>query len=312
MPLKMCSHSQAKLIRLCERRWFMHYGMKARINSRDRLLREIAFLKKLKPSFMWRGELVHDTIARVLKSRGRFSESQAMQWLENIARQQWSESERRALSFDPKTSFKPEGPILTEHYYPKLDQGLDLDSILELSKNQLSNFFSWENEQCLFDQLKRADEVWIEPPVFLPNSPGFMVDNIRFVTKVDLAFQSGDTFRIYDWKTSTEPAGEFPLTSEHRQASFYALWPHLEKQHPLGNVDIEVVYIGGERPRAHNVSLLPDRVEELLADAELIVRSSAEFLTGDSNFELEDFDWASSVYVCKWCPFQQICQKELS
>ena len=94
MPLKMCSHSQVNMIRQCERRWYMHYGMKARINSRDLLLREIAFLKKLKSSFMWRGELVHSIVGTVLRRsrQGVVPLEQALQSLNDAGKSYWEDS----------------------------------------------------------------------------------------------------------------------------------------------------------------------------------------------------------------------------
>jgi hypothetical protein len=137
-----------------------------------------------------------------------------------------------------------------------------------------------------------------------------MVDEVKFITKVDLALESR-SFRIFDWKTSVKPKGDFFLSNERRQTSFYALWPHLELTHPLENIDIGVVYLGGSKPKAFNFKISPDDVEDLLADAELLIRSSGEFLDLNNNFALEDFDWAVSSNTCRWCPFQQICQREL-
>ncbi|MFX0200269.1 MAG: PD-(D/E)XK nuclease family protein [Candidatus Hodarchaeota archaeon] len=116
---------------------------------------------------------------------------------------------------------------------------------------------------------------------------------------------------IFDWKTSDEPKGDFPLSHEHRQASFYALWPHLEMGHPIEGIEIAVVYVGGEKPNAYSLTVLPEDIEGLLADAELLVSACMEYLDAEKRFGLGDFDWATSARACFWCPFQQICQREL-
>ena len=292
----------------------MSYGLGAKINSRYSLLREIAFLKKLKPSFMWRGELVHGIMADVLKraSRSKITKIEtAKDLLKKRAGDQWDDSKRRALRADPRTSLRPEGPILMEHYYRDLDNGLDLNEVVESAQQQLRNLYSWIDQQGLFEQVVKARKVWIEPALYLSDSPGFMVDDVRFVAKVDMALLTSENFKIFDWKTSNEPKGEFQLSHEHRQASFYAIWPHLEMGHPVEGIEIAVVYVGGTEPNAHNFKVLPHHIDDLLADAELLVRASREYLNVENRFGLEDFDWATSARACYWCPFQQICQREL-
>jgi len=301
-------------MRICERRWFLSYGLGAKINSRDRFLREIAFLKKVKPSFMWRGDLVHGVIADVLQQarRGKtIPVDRASVLLEQRAKNQWLESMRRASSGDPRTSLQPEGPILMEHYYEALNNGLQLDEIISPARQQMMTLYKWIEHHGLLDEMRKTRDVWIEPSLFMPNSPGFSVNDVRFITKVDLALISSGFFRIYDWKTSLEPRGEFHLSHEHRQASYYALWPYFEMNFPVENIEIKVVYAGGDNPKAHEARLVHQDIEDLIADAELIIEATREFLDVDKGFILEDFDWATSGKACQWCPFQQICQREL-
>jgi hypothetical protein len=315
MTMKTWSHSQTGIMRKCERRWFMSYGLGAKTRSKDQLLKEIAFLKKLKPSFMWRGDLVHSVIADILKMTQKGNKvaiETAHQILAKRAIDQWDDSKRRSLNSDPKSSLEPEGPILMEHYYKSLDTGVDLNEIKESAHQQLSSLHSWIERNGLFKQIKDARRTWIDPPAYFPNSPGFMVDDVRFITKVDLALLQDESFDIFDWKTGIEPKGEFHLTYEHRQVCFYALWPHLEMSQPIENIKIGVVYVGGLGPQMHKITLLPHNVDDLLADAELLVTASKEFLDPQNGFSLEDFDWATSAKTCLWCPFQQICQRELS
>jgi len=291
----------------------MHYAMRPRINSKDRFLREIAFLKKLKPSYMWRGELVHAIIAEVL-SKSRFRKitlAQASKALDSSGKRYWDDSLERAESKNPKSKLGSDAPIIMEHYYKDLDDKLDILDILDLARHQLTNFFQWAEEKSLFELLDRSSRNWIDPPVYIPSSPGFMVDDVKFITKVDLALESSN-FSIFDWKTSKNPKGAFHKSSEYRQTSFYALWPHLEMSHELENIDIRIIYIGGSKPNEYSFTISPHDVDALLADAELLVRASAELLKPDNDFTLEDFDWATSARYCQWCPFQQICQRELS
>jgi hypothetical protein len=313
--MKTLSHSQTRTMRICERRWFLSYGLGAKITSKDPFLKQIAFLKKLKPSFMWRGDLVHNTIADVLRAAEAcrvMGLDNAISLLEKTAYEQWEDSERRARTSNPRSSLPQEGPILFEHYYPNLNNGCNVEDIIKPAKAQFVALYNWIESNGLFEAIASTNRVWIDPSVFFPNSPGFKISDVRFITKVDLALQFNNRFSIYDWKTSAPPRGDFKSTAEHGQVSFYALWPHLEMNLPIENVQVTVVYVGGGKPKAHEARLSPHDVERLIADAELNVDAMRGFLEADSGFILEDFDWATSGKSCYWCPFQELCQKELA
>jgi len=312
--MKTWSHSQTRMLRICERRWFLSYGLSPRINSSDPFLREIAFLKKLKTSFMWRGDVVHGVIAEVLRgarqSHAPDIES-AVLLLKQRALDQWKDSQRRAQSLDPRSSLNPEGPILFEHYYSHLSNGLNVSELISPAERQLRSLYLWIEREGLFEKTAKANKAWIDPSVYFPNSPGFRVGGVRFITKVDLGLLFSDRFSIYDWKTSDAPQGDFASTHEHGQVSYYALWPHLEMNFPIENVEIKVVYVGGDEPKARNATLDRQDVEGLIADVELIVDAVSDFFGADSGFTLEDFDWATSGKSCVWCPFQKVCRREL-
>ena len=80
----------------------------------------------------------------------------------------------------------------------------------------------------------------------------------------------------------------------------------------MENIRTMVVYVGGTEPKAYEVRLLHEDIEELIAEAELMIDAVRDFVGTKSGFVLDDFDWATSGKICQWCSFQQICQRELT
>jgi hypothetical protein len=286
MPRKQWSFSQSYEIRRCERRWFLSKGHRATIRSRDPFLREIAFLKKLRPAFMWRGEIIHDAIAAGLHSLHRRSSRQfdaayaidtAIRW----ADAQWADSERRASAKDPRPSVKPEGPILFEHFFRPLQGTTDLATVKQDIVAALRAFGAWAGSSGVIDQVKAAQRVWIEP---LP-PPAFPIDDVQFLTKVDLAVQLRDRFLIYDWKTGKIPDD--------------AIAAHL-------------VFLGDALgAQVAEVRITLDQVPAVLWDLHLCVEAGRDVLEEKELYCLEDFDFASSAYTCQWCEFQELCRELL-
>ena len=205
MATKQWSFSQSDEIRRCERKWYLAHGRRAATNSRDPLLREIAFLKKLRPSWMWRGSLIHDLIATALmaaRSGRSINQEQLLLYARRAATQQWEDSRRRAAELDPKSRTSPEGPILFEHYFPHALDSVKLDDVISEVTASLGRFLLWARDQQLLARLNGGARVWIDPK----QPPSISVHGVNFLTKIDLAIQEGAFFDIVDWKTDKHPA----------------------------------------------------------------------------------------------------------
>jgi len=310
MARKQWSHSQTQIFRSCERKWFFQYALGARINSKDSLKREIALLKKIRPSWFWRGDLVHGTIKATL-DRIRYGNpplplKSALALLTERATTQWEDSLRRTRDLDPRSQCDPEGPILIEHFYSGQFPFTSLKSILSDTSQNLTCFYEWASAQNLFQRVSQAAEKWIDPP----NSPGFSLGDINFVTKIDLALKTENAFEIFDWKTGKVPDGNFNLRPEYKQVSLYALWPLVTLGVPTEQVSLNVVFLGDPRgAKAVSVEVAYERVPELLQEAELVVSAGRDVLDTREEYRLEDFDFASSAKTCVTCPFQAICRE---
>jgi hypothetical protein len=96
MPLTW-SISRENTLEACERRYFFEYVARARTNSRDGRLREIAVLKKVKTVSMWQGEVLHQLVAEYLR-RGLSSRPDASRMIATAVEQMqrdWASSEKK-------------------------------------------------------------------------------------------------------------------------------------------------------------------------------------------------------------------------
>jgi hypothetical protein len=282
MPLTW-SISRENTLEACERRYFFEYVARARTNSRDGRLREIAVLKKVKTVSMWQGEVLHQLVAEYLR-RGLSSRPDASRMIATAVEQMqrdWASSEKkryreplrgrrdgtsqdvledlgplwsaaaRGIESMPGAAGEVEdvaGTLaLFEHEYD-IASGADLLSRATANVELwFGRFLVWLTNERLVDQLRAARRYWIEPDVFGPRAPGFTSSAAQVITKVDLAIQRRDGgFVIYDWKTGIPRASARGVVDDDAeyQVTAYQLWPHLMLQVPMDAIEAGVVYLG--------------------------------------------------------------------
>jgi hypothetical protein len=236
------------------------------------------------------------------------NQEEALELARKRAEGQWQDSLRRTDENDPKSRTNPEGPILFEHYFKHLRGTIELNTICEDILNNILSFFSWFDGNELNQRLKTASNNWIEH-----KSIGFLIGDIKFLTKIDLAAQFTDEFIIVDWKTGKLPQGDFKYRPERKQISTYALWPYLEMEIPIEQISLYVVYLGNpDRADALKVEIKQEEVPEILDEAALCIEAGGDVLESKEIYKLEDFDYATSLITCEMCPFQEICWESLS
>jgi hypothetical protein len=312
------SHSRDQLLRSCERKYFFQYASNASLNSPDPWLRGVALLKKLKNIPMWQGDCVHEAIAEYL---ARLQQGNELQF-EQIARslkqrmlRDWQFSESRRFREEP-TAVGRFGSALFEHEYDEVPPETQVKELVGEACGLLSSFLKWSREHAEFlTDFKNAKRRWIEPPPWGAGAPGYMVDDVQVITKVDLALQLQDgRFKIYDWKTGAPPKDEKGGISHATQVSVYMLWPHLTLNFPLEMVSSALVYLGGEEPREIKFHL----DEEIAVETKQVIADSVEQAqrwenyVKDGRLGLGQLDFAGSVNECKKCNYKRICRATLT
>ena len=245
------SVSRDQQLQSCERKYFFQYVAEAKINSPDPWLRGIALLKKHKNIPMWQGECVHLVIAEYL-NQVRQRHSPALESLVQSLRQrmqrEWQFSEKRRFREEPAAVGKT-GVALFEHEYDEMPPETSVEALIEKAAKITGTFYAWaEGESGLAEKVRTADRIWIEPPAWGVEAPGFMTNNVQVITKVDLALHHrGVSFTVYDWKTGKPPRETTEPSQNELQVSVYMLWANLGLKLPLDGVTSRLVYLGGDQ-----------------------------------------------------------------
>lgn len=315
-PTWSCHRDQQ--LQSCERKYYFQYLADARLNSPDPWQRGIALLKKLKNVPMWQGECVHAAIADyVNQTRKRNSPTfdSITRSLREQMQRDWQFSEKRRFREEPVAIGKF-GVALFEHEYDEIPPETQMETLIEKAVRMLACFFTWaESESGLVERIKTADRIWIEPPAWGVDAPGFMVGDVQVITKVDLALHRREgEFTIYDWKTGKPPGRVTEPSQNEVQVSVYMLWANLGLKLPLEGVSSRLVYLGGDQPAELRFDLDEERA---VATYRLIEDSVNLAQRWDSHFqnhrlELSDLDYAGSVEECRRCNFKRVCRANLS
>lgn len=312
------SVSRDQQLQTCERKYYFQYLAGARVNSFDPMQKRLGMLKKLKNIRMWEGECLHWAIARYLgaiRDQHRLSVEQVLAELRQKMEREWQFSEQKRFRTEPMQIDKG-GLGLVEHEYDSVPTGVTTNIVYEDAATAFRKFVTWaEGQSGLFAKIQSADNLWIEPPVFGPEAPGFTLDGVQIIAKVDLAIEkNGAFFEIYDWKTGDAPVQNGSYISQNElQVCVYQLWPHLSMHLPLGLVSSHLIYLGGDTPEVRTHRLDEQSVPLVI----LMVRNSVA-LAGrwEKNFEsgqlrLEDLDYAGWSGFCRECAFKGVCRESL-
>jgi CRISPR/Cas system-associated exonuclease Cas4 (RecB family) len=312
------SVSRDQILQTCERKYYFQYLAGARVNATDPMQRRLGMLKKLKNIRMWEGECVHWAIARFLgaiRDQHGLTSDQVLLELKGKMAREWQFSEQKR--FRTQSALIDKGGLaLVEHEYDSMPDGVNAGTVFEDAARGIRTFVDWaEGAASICAKVRSADNVWIEPPVFGAEAPGFNLDGVQILAKVDLAIEkSGAFFEIYDWKTGEAPSqNKSSISQNELQVCVYQLWPHLSMQLPLELVSSQLVYLGGQIPEVRTHRLDEKSVPLVL----LMVRNSVG-LAGrwEKNFEsgllrLEDLDYAGWSGSCRECAFKGVCRESL-
>jgi len=291
----------------------------ARVNSRDPLLREIAFLKKLKAIPAWKGTVFHSLVSeyfRNIVNNRNIDLADLLEMCKRRINKQWEFSKRNLGRTNIKLINNGIGVALIEHEHGENLPEDILEQVIGDIEGWVRKFKVWENNVGLCKELQKASETWIEPNIFGKEAPGLDIDGIRVITKVDLAFHTNEgEFNIYDWKTGKRYTGQASLLNQADfQAGVYQLWPHTKLGKNLDSVKTHFVYLGEENAPEHRTFTIDENFREhiiSLIRKSILRMQHIQGLYNKAKLNLGDLDFARYEKACIYCPFKRICQKEL-
>jgi hypothetical protein len=312
------SASRDQQLHTCERKYYFQYLAGARVNSTDPMQKRLGILKKLKSIRMWEGDCLHWAISRFLgaiRDQRSVTVDQVLAELQRKMESEWLFSQQKRFRTQPMLIEKG-GVGLVEHEYDSVPEGVTASGVFQSATTAFRRFVNWaEEEGSVCDKIRLADNLWIEPPVFGVEAPGFILDGVQIIAKVDLAIEKSRTFfEIYDWKTGNAPVQNGSYISQNElQICVYQLWPHLSMHLPLGLVSSHLVYLGGVTPaiRTHRLDeqSAPLVIQMVRNSVALAGRWEKHFESGQ--LRLEDLDYAAWSGFCRDCVFKGVCRESL-
>jgi len=312
----------------CRRRYYFHYYLSwgGWESGASPLSREAFKLKRLVSFPLWRGQLVHYIVAKILQStrkHGSLPDREKVEsYTEEHFRKQFEFSkEKKYLSIPKKSNNKLNKYwlALIEHEYDRPIPPGKLEKTLKEVLSAVDGFYS----SPLIEILRNTDtDDWliedIDTGAF---SQYFIHDGIKIHVKTDFCFRGEfGTFNIVDWKTHT---GTGDTTAEDGPSS-------AKGEIQLGIYSYYASEVLGERAdmiRLFEVNLMDGgRVDEYRVDEASIpifegyIRNgvsklSSVLVDGDTErnepLPPENFPAVESP-TCRLCNFYRICKDESS
>ncbi len=252
---------------------------------------------------MWKGSIFHDIIADylILVKKGNFSYDNILNNYENIIKKQWDCSFNNEYNDDIRNIGKNNVMGLMEHEY---NQNIPNNSVLDIfneMKEKFLNFYNWGVKNNLFKILFDSSEYWIEPLPYGPQAPGFYLDDIQVIAKVDLAIHDENGFNIYDWKSGQPAAKTRFLDNNELQVSVYQLWPHLQFKNSLDSIQAHLLYLGNNVPKKLSFKLDNNKKELILSIIKRSIAQMKDFhdLYDKNELSLDELDYSNHYNNCK-------------
>lgn len=294
------SVSRNNLFSECKRKYYYNYygswgGWDKNIS--DQVIRELYVLKNLQMRWMWKGNVVHHEIERILKelvSTGNLTPiEKSKERVTNLMREGFRSS-REGHYWNHNGSLKFE-LALFEHEY-------DTDTPDEVWKNNydetmlcLENFYSSDILETI-QNISKEDVITIES--MKPSSLSFSKE--RFFVKPDLAYRQDQRLVIVDWKTGSADADDF-------QFKVYTIYGIEELGFSLEDIDLL------EYNLVHNKKTLHNFNTEEIEETKRLITNSIDQMKGflsdpEENIAImTDFERTDDRNTCNWCNFKKIC-----
>lgn len=272
------SVSRHKTFNGCKRQYYLNYYVARNAHkSPYKVVKRVRELKNRKILAFWKGTVIHEMIAGILKARRARIEFLNIEFEYKTARDRFIEGLEEIA---PKASFGFGAPPLQKF----IDEAVEeFDTIMENLRN--SEIYNWL-------LTLRAEEVLeIDPPF-----NNFMFNGTKVYAIPDVLARVDGIYYIVDWKT-----GKIP--SMKNQASIYKLYVAHKYDADPDNIKIKVGGLGeGRDTYAHTMSL--EETEEFIESSK---GDMLDLMDERGLTRAEDFPLTDNTFRCRYCSFREIC-----
>ncbi|MBS3788077.1 MAG: PD-(D/E)XK nuclease family protein [Candidatus Bipolaricaulota bacterium] len=282
-------------------------------------------LKKLNSRHTWKGTIIHEAIAFLLKfllTNETLDIEEFKKAVVDKMREQYKASLTGEYQANPKNNFG-----LLEHYYEEEidDEAWQLlrDDVIRSIDSFIGSKF-WEKaktlsmDDCLAleGDLRGSENIWknISPDLNtwknLPSGPAadnFTVDGVKVWVKIDFAYPEDDgSIRVIDWKSGNSKNEPDPT-----QLNIYGYYASEVWDTPEDKIHLTAYNVNQDEPhkRTFNKEGKRQTREKILNSVENMKEMLAE---KDANqAEEEDFPKEENDNFCRHCRYRQVCKPEL-
>lgn len=294
------SVSRNSLFQECMRKYYYNYygswgGWD--VNIPDKVVRELYILKNLQMRWMWKGNIVHHEIERVLKelvSTGSLTPFEKSRERVTKLMREGFRSSREGRYRNVNGSLKNE-LALFEHEYETDTSDEKWKKNYDETILCLENFYGSDVLDSV-RELDKSEVITIES--MKPSTLSFSDE--RLFVKPDLAYKKDGGLRIVDWKTGGTDSDDF-------QFRVYTIYAMEELGFDLRDIEVIEYNLVHDRKIVHNFTQ-----EEIEAAKRTIIESIAEMksLLADPEENIAvmtDFPRTENLKTCDWCNFKKIC-----
>lgn len=258
-------------------------------------------LKNMTNRWMFKGNLVHDTMEQVLRTLMNSNRSitleEAVTYMESLARTRWKQSKTGKFRGTPKQS-----TLLIEHHLQngRVNDGTLEETITDCTE-QLENFFG----SGIWVAIQAGTIMDVESliPIY--------VNGIKTFIKMDLMFCSTKNKTcIVDWKTGKR------YSSYADQLGVYGYYANRELSIELEDLRLIDVFLAEQEitgdPGQEIIKLTKGNINKYVKTMEDSVAEMAEYLVdGDTSrnkpLPIEEFPMTTKKSYCDYCNFREIC-----
>ncbi|NQT28634.1 MAG: PD-(D/E)XK nuclease family protein [Candidatus Omnitrophica bacterium] len=296
------SFSRDRLFNDCRRAYFYHYyaswgGWEARANQ---ICRKAYILKNMRSIDAWIGDIVHQVIKWILKSKagdsatifkeGRdISHEEAVKTAKSLLTKTWEQSRNRRWEENIKQNLN-----LFEHYYNHEPSREQLKIKLEKVANSIRNFY----KSGLLEKFSKMSN---ENFLSIDELDSFNFEGTKTFAIPDFAIRDGSEYLLYDWKTGKKNDKDI------MQLSCYSLFATSKWQVSEDQIKVIPAYLAQDE-------FLPSPAEALSSEQtkDYIRRSIEEMKsvlldTVSNKADINDFSKTDILWRCQRCKFREIC-----
>lgn len=290
------SKSRDELFKECKRKYFFHhYGFWGGWNKdAHQRTRELYVLKKIISKEIWIGQVVHDTIEKILtqlKIGNKIDLSYALSLLRKRLDRDFNDSKSKKYRENPKLAIG-----LFEHEYNVLISKEDWDELFKKAEDCITNFYNSDT----FQYIKKLD---VKNWLFLEDFTHVYFEGTKIFLKIDFAFKEGDKIILFDWKTGRERFDEMDI-----QLCCYALYIAEKYKIEPEKIIIRKYNLNIDKEDSFTIDNKSiDKIKDYMMES---IKSMKELLSDKENniAKEENFPKTEVEHCCGRCNFKKICQ----